>query len=87
MLCRPKLSPLRRRIRKYTAVFLAISVLFITYTQLAVKSQFRDIIIRNMHTIAEQATVQAVGRLRLGSPHRPCVHKPRQDRRHPADAG
>ena len=60
MLCRPKLSPLRRRIRKYTAVFLAISVLFITYTQLAVKSQFRDIIIRNMHTIAEQATVQAV---------------------------
>ena len=60
MLCRPKISPLRRRVRKYTAVFLAVSILVITYSQLAIKSQLRDIIIRDMQTVAEKAVTQAV---------------------------
>lgn len=60
MLCRKKLSPVKRKLRKYTAVFLAILILLAVYVELAVKHQLRDVIIRDMQTLSEQAVTMAV---------------------------
>lgn len=59
-MCRRKLSPTRRRIRKYIAVILAVLILFTTYFELAVKHQLRDVIIRDMQTLSERSVTQAV---------------------------
>ena len=60
MRCRPRLSPARRRARKCIAVFLAVFILFVTYFELAVKAQLRDVIIRDMKTVAVKAVNDAV---------------------------
>lgn len=60
MLCRKKLSPVRRKLRKYTAVFLSLLILLDVYVELAVKHQLRDVIIRDMQTLSEQAVTMAV---------------------------
>lgn len=60
MICRPKLSPVRRRIRRYFAVFLAVFIISVTYLELAVKAQLRDVIIRDMQTISVQAVNDVV---------------------------
>ena len=60
MLCRKKPSPVRRKFRKYLAVFLAILILLTVYAELAVKHQLRDVIIRDMQTLSEQAVTMAV---------------------------
>lgn len=60
MLCRKKLSPVRRKLRKVTAVFLTILILLTVYVELAVKHQLRDVVIRDMQTLCEQAVTMAV---------------------------
>ena len=60
MVCRKKLSPLRRRLRKYIAVGLALLIVGTIYYELAVKAQLRDIIIRDMQTVAEKSVTMAV---------------------------
>lgn len=60
MLCRKKLSPVRRKLRKYIAIFLAILILLTVYIELAVKRQLRDVVIRDMQTLSEQAVTMAV---------------------------
>lgn len=60
MLCRKKLSPVRRKLRKYTAVLLSLLILLDVYVELAVKHQLRDVIIRDMQTLSEQAVTMAV---------------------------
>ena len=60
MLCRKKPSPFRRKLRKYLAVFLVIVILLTIYAELAVKHQLRDVIIRDMQTLSEQAVTMAV---------------------------
>ena len=60
MLCRKKPSPFRRKLRKYLALFLAILILLTVYAELAVKHQLRDVIIRDMQTLSEQAVTMAV---------------------------
>ena len=59
-MCRKKCSPVRRKVRKYTAVILSVFILFTTYFELAVKAQLRDVIIRDMQTLSEQAVTAAV---------------------------
>ena len=59
-MCRKKLSPTRRRIRKYIAVCLAVSIACVTYFELAVKHQLRDVIIRDMQTLSERSVTEAV---------------------------
>ena len=59
-MCRKKLSPVRRKIRKTIAVFLSFLILFTVYFEIAVKHQLRDIIIRDMQTLSEQAVTMAV---------------------------
>ncbi|MBQ9680370.1 MAG: hypothetical protein IJV48_06800 [Ruminococcus sp.] len=60
MLCRKKLSPVRRKLRKYTAILLVIVIGCVTYFEYAVKAQLKDIIVRDMQTVAEQAVTAAV---------------------------
>ena len=60
MMCRKKLSPTRRKLRKYTAVFLTLLILLTAYFELAVKHQLRDVIIRDMRTLSEQSVTTAV---------------------------
>lgn len=60
MVCRKKLSPLRRKVRKYIAVGLTILIIMTVYYELAVKEQLRDIIIRDMQTVAEESVTMAV---------------------------
>ena len=60
MLCRKKCSPLRRRMRRYTAVLLTILILLTAYFELAVKHQLRDVIIREMKTLSEQSVTEVV---------------------------
>lgn len=60
MMCRKKLSPTRRKIRKYTAVLLAVFLLCTAYFELAVKHQLRDVIIRDMQTLSEKSVTMAV---------------------------
>ena len=60
MLCRSKPSPLRRKIRKYIAVLLTVTIAFAVYFEFAVKAQLRDIIIRDMRTVSEEAMNMAV---------------------------
>lgn len=60
MRCRPKLSPARRRLRKYAAIILAGVILSVTYFELAVKAQLGDVIIREMKTVSVQAVNDAV---------------------------
>ena len=60
MVCRKKLSPLRRRLRKYIALGLAVLIILTVYYELAVKAQLRDIIIRDMQTVAEKSVTMAV---------------------------
>ena len=60
MLCRKKPGPAARRVRKYTAVFLAVFIVFTTYFELAVKAQLKDVLIRDMKTLSEQAVSMAV---------------------------
>lgn len=59
-MCRKKLSPTRRKIRKYIAVFLTLLILFTVYFELAVKHQLRDVIIRDMQTLSEESITEAV---------------------------
>ena len=60
MLCRKKPSPVRRKLRKVTAMLLAILILLTVYVELAVKHQLRDVVIRDMQTLCEQAVTMAV---------------------------
>lgn len=60
MLCRKKCSPLRRKLRRSIAVLLAASVALITYYEIAVKAQLREVIIRDMQTVSEKAVNLAV---------------------------
>ncbi|MBQ3331005.1 MAG: hypothetical protein IJG87_07485 [Ruminococcus sp.] len=64
-MCRKKLSPVRRKIRKTIAVFLSFLILFTVYFEIAVKHQLRDIIIRDMLTLSEKAVTMAVDDLLL----------------------
>ena len=59
-MCRKKLSPVQKKIRKTVAVFLSLLILFTVYFEIAVKHQLRDIIIRDMQTLSEQAVTAAV---------------------------
>lgn len=65
VMCRKKLSPRRRKIRKFFALFLALLILLTVYFELAVKHQLRDILIRDMQTLSQQAVTQAVDELLL----------------------
>ena len=60
MRCRPKLSPARRRLRRYAAILLAAAILCVAYFELAVKAQLGDVIIREMKTVSVQAVNDAV---------------------------
>lgn len=60
MLCRKKLSPLRRRIRRYLVLLLAVFIAAVCYAEIAVKAQLRDVIIRDMRTVSVQAVNTAV---------------------------
>ena len=59
-MCRRKPTPARRRARKYTAVFLAVFIVFTTYFELAVKAQLKDVMIRQMRPLSEQGVTMAV---------------------------
>lgn len=59
-MCRKKLSPVRKKIRKSIAVFLSLLILFTVYFEIAVKHQLHDIIIRDMKTLSEKAVTAAV---------------------------
>ena len=59
-MCRQKRSPARRRLRKTIALFLSLLILLTVYFELAVKAQLRDVIIRDMLTLSEQAVTMAV---------------------------
>lgn len=60
MLCRKKPGPVRRRIRKYIALLLILSVALTVYFECAVKALLREVIIRDMLTVAEQSVSLAV---------------------------
>ena len=60
MLCRKKPSPVRRKLRRFITVLLAILILLTIYVELSVKHQLRDVIIRDMQTLSEQAVTMAV---------------------------
>lgn len=60
MRCRPKRSPLHRKIRKYTAILLVLTILTVAYIELFVKIQLTDVIVREMTTLSEQAVNTAV---------------------------
>lgn len=60
MLCRKKLTPRRRRLRKYIALTLAVLTAALIWFEYAVKAQLGDIIVREMHTLSEQAVNDAV---------------------------
>ncbi len=59
MLCRKKLSPRRKKLRKILAAVLVLTLLFVWYVEYAVKEQLQDVIIRNMRTISETAVTMA----------------------------
>ncbi|MBQ3284969.1 MAG: sporulation protein YunB [Ruminococcus sp.] len=59
-MCRKKPGPVRRKVRKYIAILLSLLILFTVYFEIAVKHQLRDIIIRDMQTLSEQAVTMAV---------------------------
>ena len=52
MVCRKKLSPVRRKIRRTIAVVLAVLILLTVYFEIAVKEQLSDIIVRDMQTLS-----------------------------------
>ena len=60
MVCRKKLSPVRRKIRRTIAVVLAVLILLTVYFEIAVKEQLSDIIVRDMQTLSETAVTLAV---------------------------
>ena len=60
MVCRKKLSPVRRKIRRTIAVVLAALILLTVYFEIAVKEQLSDIIVRDMQTLSETAVTLAV---------------------------
>ena len=60
MRCRPRLSPVRRRIRKVVALLLAVIVLCTVYFEIAVKSLLGDVIVRQMQTLSVKAVNTAV---------------------------
>lgn len=60
MLCRKRPTPRRRRARKLIALTVAGILFCLTYFELAVKAQLRDIIIRDMQTLSERAVTLAV---------------------------
>ena len=59
-MCRKKPGPVLQRVRKYTAVFLAVFIVFTTYFELAVKAQLKDVMIREMQTLSEKSVTMAV---------------------------
>ena len=59
-MCRKKRSPVRRRIRKILAVLLTVWILCLAYFAWAVKAQLRDVIVRDVLTLSEQAVTMAV---------------------------
>lgn len=59
VMCRKKCSPVRRKLRKYTAILLSLLILFTAYFEIAVKAQLHDIIIRDMQTLCEKAVTLA----------------------------
>lgn len=60
MLCRKKPSALRRRVRRYIGLILAILVIIQIYAEVAVKVQLTDVIAAGMKTAAESAVNTAV---------------------------
>lgn len=60
MVCRKKLSPRQRKLRKYIAMFLSVCILLLVYYECAVKAQLTDIIVREMKTVSQQAVNTAV---------------------------
>lgn len=60
MMCRRKLSPRRRKLRKYIAIILSVCILLLVYYECAVKAQLTDIIVREMQTVSQQAVNTAV---------------------------
>lgn len=60
MRCRPRLSPVRRRIRKAVALLLAVTALCTAYFEIAVKSLLGDVIVRQMRTLSVKAVNTAV---------------------------
>ena len=60
MMCRKKVSPLRRRVRKTVALLLVLLTAFTVWFETAVKTQLRDVIIRDMLTLSEQSVTMAV---------------------------
>lgn len=60
MMCRKKPSKKRRKLRRYIALFIALAVAVTAYYELMIKAVLRDIIIREMKTISEQAVNSAV---------------------------
>lgn len=60
VMCRKKLSPVRRKLRKYTVVLLIAAVLFTIYFETAIKVQLKDVMIREMRTLSEKSVSQAV---------------------------
>lgn len=59
-MCRKKRSPFRRKLRKYAIILLSLLILLTVYFEIAVKTQLRDIIIRDMRTLSERAVTMAV---------------------------
>ena len=60
MLCRKRLTPRRRRVRRLIALLLTAALVLLVYFELAVKVQLRDVIIRDMKTLSERAVTMAV---------------------------
>ena len=60
MLCRKKLSPVRRRIRRVCCVMLAVVILSLAYFEWAVRAQLGDVIAEELMSVTESAVDTAV---------------------------
>lgn len=68
MLCRPKRSGARRRLRRVLCVILAFAVLSVTYFEVAVRVMLTGVIRAQMRAAAEAAVNEAVGDFLSGEP-------------------
>ncbi len=60
MLCKPKPSMRRRKIRRVMITIAAVAILLSVFLELAVKSQLKDVVTAQMKTVAQRAANSAV---------------------------
>ncbi len=62
MLCKPKITPRRRRLRRAVCLLLAGTLILSAFLEFAVKRQLSDVIAAGMKTVAQQSMNEAVSR-------------------------